>query len=253
MDYRRDLAATVLAAWGMLLSSTSWGAQEGASTTGKSIYREESNCTREEALVETFTGTQDQTTSEFVIGGKRWRFIIHARARGGGIGHVAVKPRGGSSGQFGVSSVSASPNGNLEGPSSSSNIIDGPGSFSLDIDADDAEYTVRVCESLTSGSTPTPAGGKVLEPEPSPQPSPPPPARTTPGGEDKPAAEPPPQPSPAAPPKTTPSAVQPQPSSPPGPQFNSGGPEAGPVQLMPSGSCPKEFPAKRGELCYMVG
>jgi hypothetical protein len=32
--------------------------------------------------------------------------------------------------------------------------------------------------------------------------------------------------------------------------FDSGGPSAGPVPLMPDGTCPKEFPEKRGGACH---
>lgn len=49
--------------------------------------------------------------------------------------------------------------------------------------------------------------------------------------------------------------VQPPPApapspSPPALLFNSGGPKKGPVPLMPNGSCPKEFPKKRGDACF---
>ena len=37
---------------------------------------------------------------------------------------------------------------------------------------------------------------------------------------------------------------------PPRDLFNAGGPTHGPVPLMPDGSCPREFPSKRGNLCY---
>jgi hypothetical protein len=39
--------------------------------------------------------------------------------------------------------------------------------------------------------------------------------------------------------------------SPPGTElFDSGGPRTGPFPLMPDGTCPKEFPVKRGGACY---
>ena len=241
------LTAAALTLCVMLLSSTSWGAQEGGGTARKNTNTQEPNCTREEALVQTFTGTQDQTTPQFVIAGAEWRFIIHARATGSDIGSVTVRSRGGDPNQFGVGSVSASPNASLEGPSSSSNVINGPGSFSLEINAHDAEYAVRVCESITPARPTTPPGGGN-EPEPKPSPQPPPPAKTTPSAGNETEPQPSEQPSPPPPPRTTPSA--PQPSSPPAPQFNSGGPEAGPVPVTPNGNCPKELPVKRGKACY---
>ena len=69
---------------------------------------------------------------------------------------------------------------------------------------------------------------------PSPAPKTPPPAPKTP---------PPPPKAPSPPPP-------PPPSPPPAPPFNAGGPSSGPVPIMPGGDCPKEFPAKRGEVCY---
>jgi outer membrane biosynthesis protein TonB len=68
-----------------------------------------------------------------------------------------------------------------------------------------------------------------------------------------------PQPSPKTPPpapKTT--APRPTPPPPPAPAprpdsgtlFEAGGPTTEPVPLMPNGSCPREYPEKRGEACY---
>jgi hypothetical protein len=80
-------------------------------------------------------------------------------------------------------------------------------------------------------TTPSPS------PQPSPQPSPPP--------------TPPPAPQPSPPPPPAP-----QPSPPPtnsGELFKAGGgPNDGPMPLMKGGSCPQEFPDRRGNACYAV-
>ena len=68
-------------------------------------------------------------------------------------------------------------------------------------------------------------------------------------------------PPPPPPPKSSPSPKPSTPNTPPipppvvadvppAPPFNAGGPKGGPVPVMRSGSCPKEFPDKRGDACY---
>jgi hypothetical protein len=51
----------------------------------------------------------------------------------------------------------------------------------------------------------------------------------------------------ASPPSSASASPTPQP---PRDLFNAGGPSNGPVPLMPDGGCPREFPSKRGNLCY---
>ena len=54
---------------------------------------------------------------------------------------------------------------------------------------------------------------------------------------------------PPAPPRPNPPPPNPPPPAPP---FNAGGPKTGPVPIMPDGSCPKEYPDRRGDACYVV-
>jgi hypothetical protein len=253
------LATTALVAVCVVLSSsTSWGAQQDSSpTTGGSTNRGGSSCSRDEWQVKTFTGTQNQSTPQFVIAGPKWRVIIYARATNSGVGHVTVSAKGDEGGEIGVvGSVSAPPHERLEGPTVSSDLIDGPDIFSLDIEVEDAEYAVRVCERQVQPSPSPPSSsssGNEPGSEPLPQPPSPPPARTTPGskGETAPeesAAQPPPPPA-----RTTPPAGQPQSSSPSpaAPGLNSGGAHSGPVRLMANGGCPKELPVKKDGACFL--
>ncbi len=87
-----------------------------------------------------------------------------------------------------------------------------PGTYYLDIGAANLEYaiTVEQCE-----------GGNPDGPGPQPRDPPVDPAPPTPIDED-----------------------------PNGGLLDAGGPKSGPFPLMPDGSCPKEFPAKRGGACY---
>ena len=96
----------------------------------------------------------------------------------------------------------------------------------------------EACEDLPGeGGT----GGGTTTPSP-PRPSPSPQPKTTPSPSPRPSpSPPPPQPTPSPPPQATPA---------PAPPFKAGGAEGGPVPLMKGGSCPKEFPERRGNACY---
>jgi hypothetical protein len=120
-----------------------------------------------------------------------------------------------------------------DGEGSESSIVNAPpGTYSLDIGVDDADYTFTVedCTADRVGGS-TPGGTTGLTPPPGP---------------------PPPSPPPGAPPNPTfpnpPPPPTPQPR--PAPPFNAGGPSEGPVPLMPTGECPKEFPLQRASACY---
>jgi hypothetical protein len=79
----------------------------------------------------------------------------------------------------------------------------------------------------------------------------PPPASSPPTKTPPPTSTPrtktPPRNSNASPPSSATASPTPQP---PRDLFNAGGPTNGPVPLMPDRGCPKEFPSKRGNLCY---
>lgn len=75
------------------------------------------------------------------------------------------------------------------------------------------------------------------QPSPSPPPSPPPTPAPNPRPAPEPRPTPPPQPTPTPPPDS-------------GTLFKAGGLMRGPVPTLPTGSCPREFPEKRGGSCY---
>lgn len=113
-------------------------------------------------------------------------------------------------------------------------VLEGPGTFTLDITARGAEYTITVedCEAPPPGD-PGDKGGNTESTDPQPTPTPPP--------------TPPPRPTPAPQP-TPPPTPAPQPSD--ETLMKAGGPKDGLVPLMPNGGCPKEFPVKKGHACY---
>jgi hypothetical protein len=182
----------------------------------KTDGQEGANCSADERRVQTFSGTQDQTTPEFRINGDEWRFVAEATTTTEASGSLDVSGRDEEGLPVGFALLMPRPDA---GPSSrSSSVQDGPGTFTLEIDANGVEYTINVCERGAGG-------GETTAPPPRP-PSPPPPP-------------------PPPPPRPTP-----QPPPPPPPMMKAGGPERGPVPLMPNGGCPHGFPMKRGGACY---
>jgi hypothetical protein len=125
------------------------------------------------------------------------------------------------------------------------NVLEGPGTFTLDIQARGTEYmlTVEDCGSTPSGGPADTKGGTTT---PSPPPTPTPPPRPSPSTQPSPPPTPPPDPRPSPPPP------QPVPTPPPpsGELFKAGDLNDGPMPLMKGGSCPKEFPERRGNACY---
>jgi len=49
----------------------------------------------------------------------------------------------------------------------------------------------------------------------------------------------------------SPTTATPGPTQDRGPLMDAGGPTAGPVPLMPSGGCPREYPVRRDDACYL--
>jgi hypothetical protein len=90
----------------------------------------------------------------------------------------------------------------------------------------------------TTITTPPPTSSPSEKTIPSPRP------KKTPPDKNNPTA---PRKSNLSPPSSASASPTPQP---PRDLFNAGGPTHGPVPLMPDGGCPKEFPVKRGGLCY---
>ncbi len=189
--------------------------------------------------METFTGTTDQSFPEFEIGGAKWRFIVEATSTAETLGSVTVEtvfdPDNPGSG---IAITSVDPESSPTDTGSSS-VIDGPGTFTLEVDANGAEYNILVCESQTpgdgSGGTTTGAPKTQAPPPPAPKtPSPPAPKTTSP-----------------APKTPSPAAKTPTPAPDDlGTLMNAGGPTTGPVPMMPNGSCPREFPTVRDGACY---
>ena len=118
-----------------------------------------------------------------------------------------------------------------------------PGRYSLNINTTNGmQYTIRI-EECGEGGEANPGEGKSGEgtalpkTKTSPAPKTPSPSSKTPSPSPK---------TPSPPPKTPP----PSPKAPSAPQFKAGGAEGGPVPLMKGGSCPNEYPERRGNACY---
>ena len=215
-----------------VLGGTEVFAQEP--TTGEQDFA----CSPDEQQVETFSGTADQSFPEFEIDGAEWRFIVQATSTAETSGSVTVETVFDPDNPgFGIATVSVNPEFSPTETSSSS-VIDGPGTFTLEVDANGAEYDILVCESQTPGG----GGGGTTTGAPK-TPTTPPPAPKTPSPAPKTPSPAPKTPSPA--PKTPSPAPEDS-----GTLMNAGGPTTGPVPMMANGSCPRELPVKRDGACY---
>lgn len=118
-------------------------------------------CDPDEEVVDTFTGTEDTTTPAFEVTGTEFRLVFGASLTGESSGDLDITVReddGGFAG-FGFTPVSET-----SGPVvTSSSVIDGPGTFSLEIDANGVEYEILVCESNNGGGGTTDNNGGTTD------------------------------------------------------------------------------------------
>ncbi len=161
---RRELSVVLLAFGGiisvyMVLLAGPTSAQQGGGSSGGTTGGAQLSCSGNERIVETFTGTESQITLQFEITGREWNYAF--RRTGGlvDVFQVEALDEGGVSVPFSTIFSSASETGR-SGP------IEGPGTFSLDIDADSTgsnlQYTVVVCDEASQGtSTPGSTSGVI--------------------------------------------------------------------------------------------
>ena len=217
---------TVGVVWALLRSGPAAHAEQGAG-----------DCPGAQTI-NTTTGSDDKQSQTFQTTGDSFRVT------------TSITPTSQDPNDAGADADVTSQDGQIidtvghDGEGSESSIVSAPpGSYFLDIVADNADYTFTVedCTGDTVGgsttSEETTAGGGTTS---APKPSPSPPTRPSPKST-------PPPPPPAPPPRPTP------PPPPPAPVFNAGGPSEGPVPVMPSGGCPREYPQQHGNACYASG
>ncbi len=210
---RKFVALAVLAALCVFVFRLAWGV--GGSDYDPSAQAQEPDaiefaCNENEQEVTTFSGSEDQSSESFEITGAEWRAILQATTTTQSSGDASINVL--SNGEFTGSSANAFVDPEFEPTSvSDTGTLDGPGSFSLEAEANGASYEVLVCETGGTG------GGGVA-----PSPSPDPPVQEEEQYE----------------------------SEGPGSLMESGGTEGGPVPVMPSGSCPPEYPEAQGGGCY---
>jgi hypothetical protein len=205
-------------AWGVLRSGPAAQAQQGAG-----------DCPGAQTI-NTTTGSDDKQSQPFQTTGDSFRVTTQ-------ITTTSQDPNAGADADVMSQDGQAIDTVGHDGAGSESSIVNAPpGSYSLDIGVDNADYTFTVedCTGDKVGGSTT-GGGTTSG------------GSTTPSGSTTTPA-PPPRPAPAPPPPSPP--TPPRPNPPPAPPLNAGGPTAGPAPLMPDGSCPKEFPNQRGRACY---
>jgi hypothetical protein len=138
---------------------------------------------------------------------------------------------------FSVSQLGETPNPLVirqqafQAPGTESMLVqNGPGRYVVSVGYSGSDYTVIVEECGTSGGGSPPASS--------------PPASTPPVTSSPPSSP------PATPPPSPPAGGSPIDSGSGEILLDAGGPRSGPLPLMPDGTCPKEFPVKRGGACY---
>jgi hypothetical protein len=171
-------------------------------------------CNANERQVTTFSGSQDQTTPAFEVSGAEWRGLVQATASTQSTGDVTADVLGEDG--FAVASAFASVDPQFAPTDvGDTGILDGPGTFSFEVDSNGASYELLVCE---AGGA---AGG---------------------GGQTTPV-----QPATGSDTNSAPTRSQSAPLL-----VSGGASRGGPVPLMPDGSCPAEFPVPREGACYSL-
>lgn len=189
---------------------------------GRSVHAQQ-DCTE---ILTLGPETESQTTEPFEIAENSFRVSGEASSLQEAPPSLQISPRD-ETGQS-VSLISSFEEGPFD-----QLVLEGPGTFTLDITASETEYTVTVEDCVLPASGDPGEEGTSPEftvPQPTPAPSPPQPV---------PAPQPAPSPTP-----------EPQPPDQGGTLMSAGGRKEGPVPLMPNGKCPKEFPVADGSACY---
>ena len=111
----------------------------------------ESVCAADEELVDTVSGQDDLRTEEFEIDGPEWRFVSEATTNTDTSGSLSVDALDdeGFTVVGGFTFQTVFPDDGLD--TQSSGIIDGPGTFRLDIEANGVDYEVSICQTPGQG------------------------------------------------------------------------------------------------------
>ncbi len=125
-------------------------AQQGGNNGGTTGDGQGGFCAPDEELVESFSDTVDQTTEQFEITGPEWRVVVEGTATTSTSGDVTVDALDEDGFFEGGASVFVDPDFLLTTRDSSS-VLDGPGSFRLEIDANGASYEISVCQTPGQG------------------------------------------------------------------------------------------------------
>ncbi len=116
-------------------------------------------CNANEQQVDTFSGSDDQTTEAVEITGAEWRAILQATSSTQSGGDVSLDAVGQDDFPIGSAFATVDPE---FGPTavSDTGILDGPGTFTFELDANGADYEVLVCETGGTGGGGGSQGGQ---------------------------------------------------------------------------------------------
>lgn len=134
----------------VLLTARISSAQETTMVDETTILSE-SVCAADEELVDTVSGQDDLRTEEFEIDGPEWRFVSEVTTNTDTNGSLSVDALDDEGftvvGGFTFQTVFPDDGSDTQ----SSGIIDGPGTFRLDIEANGVDYEVSICQTPGQG------------------------------------------------------------------------------------------------------
>ncbi len=161
------LLAGLLLSYAVLLNTRAAGAQDEETPSsmieestdemlGESTGGEEGLCAPDEELVDSVSGRDDQTTEAFNITGPDFRVVVRATSASPTSGDVTVNVLDEDGLVAGGAFVFVDPDFQPTDTASSS-VIDGPGTFRLEIDTNGASYEIAVCQTPGQGGGTTEA------------------------------------------------------------------------------------------------
>lgn len=155
---RRELGAILLGIativfYLVLLSTTPSGAQTGGNTTNGTTSQngDDLSCSDNEDLVDTFTGTEDDTVGPFEITGDEFRVVFEATTTSSSDGDLSVDVLDEDGLFVGSGFVAVIPDLS-DTETDDTGVIDGPGTFTIEVDANGVDYEIIVCQDQDQGN-----------------------------------------------------------------------------------------------------
>lgn len=121
---------------------------------GGEVAAQQATCLETEEEIERFAGTDDRTTGAVEITGPEWRFISEATREAPTTATLDVDAFDEDGFLAGFTSQLVFDD--EESNTQSSGVIDGPGTFTFEIDANGVSYDIVICQALSGSDPPEP-------------------------------------------------------------------------------------------------